>query len=59
VCACVWCACLGDGVMEYTQLVHNFGEDRFDDGNMPWGGVRPSVYQDILVSQVRESKSFL
>ena len=41
----------GDGVLEFTQLVHNFGEDEFDYLNMPWGGVRPSVLQDLLVAQ--------
>jgi len=41
----------GNGVLEYTQLVHNFGDDVFDYLNMPWGGVRPSVLQDLLVSQ--------
>jgi len=41
----------GDGVLEYTQLVHNFGDDIFDYHNMPWGGVRQSVLQDMQVSQ--------
>ena len=41
----------GDGVLEFTQLVYNFGADRFDYSNMPWGGVRRSVFQDLRVSQ--------
>ena len=41
----------GDGVLEFTQLVHNFGQDVFDYHNVPWGGVRTSVLQDMQVSQ--------
>ena len=54
LCACcdirVVCRVLGQ-VMEYTQLVHNFGEDIFDYHNTPWGGVRTSVFQDMQIAQ--------
>ena len=36
----------GSGVLEYTQLIHNFADaDPIDYNDMPWGGVRTSVLQ--------------
>lgn len=33
---------LGDGVIEVTHVMYNFGEDTLDHINMPWGGFRTS-----------------
>ena len=41
----------GDGVIEVTYAMHNAnpsGGDYFDYSNTPWGGVRPSVFRDVL-----------
>ena len=41
---------LGDGVIEITHSIYNFGEDTVDFHNLPWGGVRKTVFANMLVS---------
>lgn len=43
----------GDGIIEYTTIVHNSNLDPFehtDYHNTPWGGTRTSVLRDIFLS---------
>jgi len=41
---------LGDGVIEVTHSIYNFGDDTVDFHNLPWGGVRKTVFDKMLVS---------
>lgn len=41
---------LGDGIIEVTHTMYNFGEDSVDFHNVPWGGMRNSVFDQMLVS---------
>ena len=41
---------LGDGVIEVTHSIYNFGHDTVDFHNLPWGGVRKTVFDNMLVS---------
>ena len=41
---------LGDGVIEITHSIYNFGNDTVDFHNLPWGGVRKTVFDNMLVS---------
>ena len=41
---------LGDGVIEITYVIYNFGDTTVDFHNMPWGGVRKSKLDNMLVS---------
>ncbi len=41
---------LGDGVIEITHSIYNFGYDTVDFHNLPWGGVRKTVFDNMLVS---------
>ena len=43
---------LGDGVIEVTYVMVNFGEDTFDNINMPWGGFRTSTLPQQWLSNV-------
>lgn len=42
---------LGDGVIEMTYILKNFGQDKINYINVPWGGVRRSVLPDQFVSK--------
>ncbi len=41
---------LGDGVIEVTHVIYNFGASRVNFHNLPWGGVRKTVFDHMLVS---------
>jgi hypothetical protein len=41
---------LGDGVIEITHMIYNFGTVRVNFHNLPWGGVRKTVFDHMLVS---------
>jgi len=41
---------LGDGVIEVTNGIYNFGSNTVDFHNLPWGGVRHTVLDTMLVS---------
>ena len=41
---------LGDGVIEVTHSIYNFGHDTVDFHNLPWGGVRKTIFDNMLVS---------
>ena len=41
---------LGDGVIEVTHSIYNFGSNTVDFHNLPWGGVRKTVFDNMLVS---------
>ena len=46
----------GEGVLEFTQVLHNFdddgsGGDVWDYFNVPWGGVRTSNLNDMVFAQ--------
>ena len=44
----------GRGVVELVWMMHNFGEAGDDTSlyhNVPWGGVRPSVFKDFGYAQ--------
>ncbi len=41
---------LGDGVIEVTHSIYNFGHDTVDFHNVPWGGVRKTLFDNMLVS---------
>jgi len=41
---------LGDGVIEVTHSIYNFGDNRVDFHNLPWGGVRKTEFDNIIVS---------
>ena len=41
---------LGDGVIEVTHSIYNFGNNTVDFHNLPWGGVRKTEFDNILVS---------
>jgi len=41
---------LGGGVIEVTHLIYNFGTNRVNFHNLPWGGVRKTVFDNMLVS---------
>ncbi|QEG21245.1 hypothetical protein MFFC18_11000 [Mariniblastus fucicola] len=55
---------LGDGVIEVTHSIYNFGDHTVDFHNLPWGGVRKTEFDHMLVSNPgggfaeREIKSF-
>ena len=42
---------LGDGVIEVTHSIYNFGQDRVNFHNLPWGGVRKTEFDNMLVSE--------
>lgn len=42
---------MGDGVIEITYAVYNYGDIPLDYFNMPWGGVRESVLPHHLLSK--------
>lgn len=50
---------LGEGVIEVTHVMYNFGEDTFDHTNMPWGGFRTSSLPQQWVSNVDGSPTKL
>ena len=37
-------------MIEVTHSIYNFGEDRVNFHNLPWGGVRQTVFDNMLVS---------
>jgi hypothetical protein len=41
---------LGGGVIEITHVIYNFGVARVNFHNLPWGGVRKTVFDSMLVS---------
>ena len=41
---------LGDGVIEVTHGIYNFGNHTVDFHNLPWGGVRKTKLDNMLVS---------
>ena len=41
---------LGDGVIEITNSIYNFGSNTVDFHNLPWGGVRKTILDNMLVS---------
>lgn len=41
---------LGGGVIEVTHSIYNFGNDTVDFHNLPWGGVRKTLFDNMLVS---------
>lgn len=41
---------LGGGVIEVTHSIYNFGNSRVNFHNLPWGGVRKTVFDNMLVS---------
>lgn len=41
---------LGGGVIEVTHSIYNFGGNTVDFHNLPWGGVRKTVLDNIIVS---------
>ncbi|MEK0314754.1 hypothetical protein [Cohnella sp. 56] len=41
---------IGDGIIEVTYVISNFGTERIDDITLPWGGVRKSNLPDHVVS---------
>ena len=41
---------LGDGVIEVTHGIYNFGNHTVDFHNLPWGGVRKTILDNMLVS---------
>ena len=41
---------LGDGVIEVTNGIYNFGGNTVDFHNLPWGGVRHTVLDSMLVA---------
>jgi len=43
---------LGGGVVEVTHGIYNFGSNRVNFHNLPWGGVRRTVFDNMLVSDV-------
>lgn len=42
---------IGQGVLEVTNAVYNFGDIHYGRAGAPWGGVRNSVYPDIMISR--------
>jgi hypothetical protein len=42
---------LGNGILENTLVIQNFGEDQVHYHNMPWGGVRASNLPQVWVSK--------
>ena len=42
---------LGEGVIEVTHSIYNFGNDTVNFHNLPWGGVRWTVFDNMLVSE--------
>ena len=41
---------LGGGVIEVTHSIYNFGNHTVDFHNLPWGGVRKTKFDNMLVS---------
>jgi len=41
---------LGGGVIEVTHSIYNFGNHTVDFHNLPWGGVRKTQFDNMLVS---------
>jgi hypothetical protein len=39
----------GDGIIEVSYVLNNFGTDTIDDISIPWGGVRKSVLPDHII----------
>jgi YHS domain-containing protein len=46
---------VGDGVIEITYVISNFGTDLINDITLPWGGVRKSNLPDHVVSETNGS----
>ena len=42
---------MGNGVIEVNQVLHNFGTERLDYLNTPWGGVRNSSLPNPIMSK--------
>ncbi len=42
---------VGDGIVEVTNVLYNFGHDTLNYHNFPWGGTRSSTLGKMLVSQ--------
>jgi len=42
---------VGEGVVEITYVIHNFGKDTLDYFNTPWGGVRRSILPVHLLAE--------
>ncbi|THF75254.1 S-layer homology domain-containing protein [Cohnella fermenti] len=42
----------GDGVIEVSYVLNNFGTDTIDDISIPWGGVRKSALPDHIIGNV-------
>ena len=49
---------LGSGVIEMSFLCFNFGNFALDGLNTPWGGVRTSVFPELVLSQPDGSHRF-
>lgn len=49
----------GDGIMQFTSLVHNFSEEtRFNYMSLPWFGVRNTVYKDVMIRRDEKDPDF-
>jgi Dockerin type I domain len=42
---------VGDGIVEVTNVLYNFGHDTLNYHNFPWGGTRSSTLGKMLISQ--------
>eukprot|EP01084_Bolivina_argentea_P176828 305934_1 len=52
----------GNGILEITTIFHNFGlskHDTYNYLNVPWGGVRTSVFNDWLIANKNGNGSHL
>lgn len=46
---------LGEGIIQVDYMLYNFGEDRINHTNFPWGGIRKSTYENFFVSNTDNS----
>lgn len=49
---------LGDGVLEVTNVIHNFGDYTYGYNGTPWGGVRATIFPEIFWSDADSSYAF-
>lgn len=42
---------IGEGILEVTYIIQNFGDDTVDHLNVPWGGVRASSLRNQFLGQ--------
>jgi len=49
---------LGDGVLEVSNVIYNFGDFEYGYNGTPWGGVRHSTYPNIFWSNIDGSYTF-